>query len=65
MFGESGREKKAFTLDNTYYKWGGYLKKKMKKRGGEKKAKPSLKRRKSSYLLEVDTNCKCATSLGI
>ena len=38
MFGESGREKKAFTLDNTYCKWGGYLEKeKMKKRGGEKK----------------------------
>ena len=28
MFGESGRERKAFTLDNTDCRWGGYLKKK-------------------------------------
>ena len=33
MFGESGREKKAFTLDNTNCRWGGYLKKKAEKKG--------------------------------
>ena len=66
MVGESGRKKEGIYPRQHILQVGrlsGKRKDEKKRRG--KKAKPSPKRRKSSYLREVDTNCKCATSLEI